>query len=139
LFGGSCDCPVGDCRIAPASDGDWMPGMPRPTGPVPAEPAGAFTQEMHTRDRIDSNWIECADGIKRPAHYANFPIDPVTFALINELPAWKFQVVKYTCRAGMKGDESDDIQKAIRHLEMRLELLKRQRDGSIGHVVGRPL
>jgi len=23
--------------------------MPRPTGPVPAEPAGEFTQEMHTR------------------------------------------------------------------------------------------
>src|ERR1700722_7387473 len=88
LFGGSCNCPVGDCGVAPAlmrrkaadvaaliaqadeaarsggagidvteqvlrGDGDWMPGMPRPTGPVPAEPAGEFTQEMHTRDRID--------------------------------------------------------------------------------------
>lgn len=121
------------------SDPDWMPGQSQPSGPVASEPAGAFSQEMHTRDRIDSNWIECADGIKRPAHYARFPIDPVTFALINELPAWKFQVVKYTCRAGGKGNEEDDIQKAIRHLQMRLELLKRQREGTLGHVVGRPL
>lgn len=30
------------------SDGDYLPGDPRPEGPVPPEPAGTFTQEMHT-------------------------------------------------------------------------------------------
>src|SRR6202012_1173803 len=32
------------------NDPDWMPGMERPAGPVPAEPAGVFTQDMHTRE-----------------------------------------------------------------------------------------
>jgi hypothetical protein len=94
---------------------------------------------MHTKNRIDSNWILCDDGIERPAHYAKHLIDPVTFAMYNDLAAWKFQVVKYTVRAGDKGSEEDDIKKAIRHLEMRLELLKRKREGTLGNVVGRPL
>ena len=31
------------------SDPDWMPGQSQPSGPVAPEPAGAFSQEMHTR------------------------------------------------------------------------------------------
>ena len=119
-----------------STDPDYLPGEPVPDS-VPDEPPGVFSAGMHTRN--GSQWVKCEDGIERPAHYANYPIDPVTFALINDLAAWKFQVVKYTCRAGLKGDEEDDIRKAIRHLQMRLELLKRQRDGTLSHVVGRPL
>lgn len=29
---------------------EWMPGMDRPTGPIPPEPAGAFAADMHTRN-----------------------------------------------------------------------------------------
>jgi len=29
--------------------GDWLPGDPRPVGPVPPEPPGNFRQDMHTR------------------------------------------------------------------------------------------
>lgn len=32
-----------------SSDGDYMPGMPQPTGPAPPEPPGEFSPGMHTR------------------------------------------------------------------------------------------
>ena len=35
-----------------ASDGDWLPGMTRPTGPALPEPPGKFRQDMHTRRAI---------------------------------------------------------------------------------------
>lgn len=31
------------------SDGDYLPGDPQPTGPVPPEPPGEFRRDMHTR------------------------------------------------------------------------------------------
>ena len=35
------------------SDGDYLPGEPRPRGPVPNEPPGLFSDAMHTR------WATC--------------------------------------------------------------------------------
>lgn len=80
------------------------------------------------------------DDIKRPEHYARFAIEPITFIMMNDLPAWAANVVKYVCRAPHKHDrEEQDIRKAIRYCEMRLELLKREREGTDGSFVNRPL
>lgn len=80
------------------------------------------------------------DDIKRPEHYARFAIEPCTFIMANELPFWAGNVIKYVCRAPHKhANEEVDIRKAIRYCEMRLELLKREREGTDGEVEGRPL
>lgn len=85
-------------------------------------------------------WEKKGDGIPRPSHYARFSIEPVTFCMLNNLPFWASNVVKYVCRAPYKHEaEEADIKKAIRYCEMRLEELKRRQEGTIGDVAGRPL
>lgn len=85
-------------------------------------------------------WEKKGDGIQRPSHYARFSIEPVTFCMLNNLPFWASNVVKYVCRAPYKHKtEEADIKKAIRYCEMRLEELKRRQEGTIGDVAGRPL
>lgn len=66
---------------------------------------------------------------ERPPHYARFPIEPLTFCMVNNLPGWATLVTKYICRAPWKGDEVGDIQKAIRCCEMRLEQIRREKAG----------
>lgn len=80
------------------------------------------------------------DEIKRPDHYARFAIEPCTFIMLNELPYWAGNVVKYVVRAPHKhSDERIDIRKAIRYCEMRIEELDRVAAGTDGDVIGRPL
>lgn len=55
-----------------------------------------------------------------PPHY-DLPIQPKVYCQQNDLPGWKWDVIKYTTRAGNKGAEQDDILKAMRCLELRLE------------------
>ena len=79
------------------------------------------------------------DEIKRPSYYERFPVEPCTFAMVNALPFWAGNVVKYVCRAPYKHEtEEEDIRKAIRYCEMRLEQIKRDREGYGEAIVGRP-
>jgi len=57
------------------------------------------------------------------AHYRQGGIEPVDFILSNNLPAWKAMAIKYVFRAGKKGDERVDIEKAIWWLQERLKRL----------------
>lgn len=77
--------------------------------------------------------------IKRPEHYARFPIEPVTFIMMNDLPFWAANVVKYACRAPFKhSEENADLDKIIRYAQMRKEQLKRERENDRA-VVWNPL
>lgn len=75
---------------------------------------------------------------QRPAHYARFPIEPCTFIMLNGLPFWAGNVVKYVCRAPYKENEEADIRKAIRYCEMRIEELRRAKAAD-QRVVNNPL
>lgn len=90
------------------------------------------------RSNVEVDDIE--DDIERPSHYARFPIEPVTFIMLNDLPYWAGNVVKYVSRAPFKHeDEREDIKKAIRYCEMRLEQLDREANGTTAQVINRPL
>ena len=41
----------------------------------------------------------------------------------NRMEFWRGNVIKYVARAGFKGDEIQDLEKAIRYLEMRINEL----------------
>jgi len=72
------------------------------------------------------------DIIRRPSHYTNFAIEPITFIMRNGLSFWKGNVIKYVCRAGakkydgMNGVESEitDLKKVMRYAEMRINMLE---------------
>ena len=72
------------------------------------------------------------DIIRRPSHYTNFAIEPITFIMRNGLSFWKGNVIKYVCRAGAKkydgmdGVESEitDLKKVMRYAEMRINMLE---------------
>lgn len=110
-------------------------------GSLPAQMAAVDAQIERLQAEVDpEDWGGVATAIERPKHYTLFPIEPQTFAMINDLPAWTFNVVKYVCRAPHKhDDETIDLKKAIRCIEMRIEQLKREKDGTIGDVIRRPL
>ena len=75
---------------------------------------------------------EIDDIIRKPSHYTNFAIEPITFIMRNGLSFWKGNVIKYVCRAGAKkydgmtGLESEitDLKKVMRYAEMRINMLE---------------
>lgn len=72
------------------------------------------------------------DIVTRPAHYACFEIEPLTFIMRNGLSFWQGNPIKYICRAGKKlypgqdavQSEITDLEKARRMLEMRIKQLR---------------
>ena len=73
-----------------------------------------------------------SDAVVRPSHYARWKIGPITFLMRNGCEYWRGNVVKYAMRAGHKqqpnksmiGSEIEDLQKAIRYCEMRINQLR---------------
>ena len=75
---------------------------------------------------------EVADIVHKPAHYARFKIEPITFIMRNGMEFWRGNPIKYIARAGYKlypgqdarQSEITDLKKAIRMCEMRVRLLE---------------
>lgn len=57
-------------------------------------------------------------------HYKGMTIQPLEFSYKNNLNVFQSNVVKYTCRAPLKGDTIKDIDKAIHYLQMWKETLQ---------------
>ena len=72
------------------------------------------------------------DIVNKPAHYARYTIEPVTFTMKNNLDFATGNIVKYALRAGHKNYEGKDpcesaiidLQKVIRYAEMKINLIK---------------
>ena len=72
------------------------------------------------------------DTIRQPEHYAQHRLQPVVFIMSNGLSFWAGNVIKYVSRAGTKlypnqdsvQSEINDIRKAIRYCEMRINQLE---------------
>lgn len=75
---------------------------------------------------------ELEDIIKRPSHYTDYKIEPVTFVMENRLPFEVGNIVKYACRAGKKlypnqdatQSRITDMRKVIRYAEMEINRLQ---------------
>jgi hypothetical protein len=99
----------------------YTPG-PRQAQPMCPKPARASVPEPAPEP----------DVVRRPAHYARWKIEPITFIMENDLPFYKGNPVKYIVRAGHKlyegkdavQSEIIDLEKAARMIEMRLGQLK---------------
>jgi hypothetical protein len=75
------------------------------------------------------------DKIVRPAHYAGFTIDPITFINANGLSFNAGNVVKYVTRAPRKGGVAD-LLKARRYLDIEIERLAREQRVAAGEAPG---
>lgn len=62
------------------------------------------------------------------AHYKNFTIQPYHFAMVNELNAFQFAVVKYACRY-LNKDGIRDLQKIVHFAELETERLQALQSG----------
>ena len=63
------------------------------------------------------------DMVTMPAHYARLAIEPTHFIVANKLDWFQGNVIKYTCRTDFK-DGIQDMQKAIRYLQMRIKYVQ---------------
>lgn len=72
------------------------------------------------------------DVVTRPVHYTDATVEPVLYAMLNNLPGWQYNVVKYAWRAGKKlypgkdakQSELIDLEKAKRNIELRIRQLE---------------
>lgn len=70
--------------------------------------------------------------VTRPAHYAKWVIEPITFIMRNKMEFWRGNIIKYAARAGSKlydgmdevQSEIADLEKVRRYAEMRINELK---------------
>ena len=89
--------------------------------------------EQWMKDKVNEiqDMVKEPDLIKAPLHYAQHTNQPVDFIMSNRLSFWAGNVIKYVARAGTKlypgqdpvQSEINDINKAIRYCEMRLNQL----------------
>jgi hypothetical protein len=64
-----------------------------------------------------------------PTHYDNKKeYDLIDVALDYNLNFFRFNVLKYICRAGKKEDEIKDLEKAIDYLERELQHLRKEQE-----------
>lgn len=64
------------------------------------------------------------DMVVKPSHYERWNIEPVTFIMLNDMEFWRGNVIKYVARAGFKDDEIQDLLKAKRYIDMRINQLE---------------
>lgn len=61
-------------------------------------------------------------------HYKTFAIQPSEYCELNKLSHLQSQVIKYVSRAGKKGDEIEDWEKARHCIDLKLQLLKKEKE-----------
>lgn len=64
------------------------------------------------------------DQVVKPEHYERWEIEPVTFIMLNNMDFWRGNVIKYVARAGFKDNEIQDLEKAKRYIDMRINQLE---------------
>lgn len=67
------------------------------------------------------------DPVSSPSHYTRFAIEPITFIMANELPFDTGNIIKYVTRAPYKGKEIEDLKKARRMIDMKIDQLENPR------------
>lgn len=65
-----------------------------------------------------------SDQVVKPEHYERWEIEPITFIMLNNMDFWRGNVIKYVARAGFKDDEIQDLEKAKRYIDMRINQLE---------------
>jgi hypothetical protein len=72
------------------------------------------------------------DPVDHPTHYNHGKIEAITFIEDQQLDFHLGNVVKYICRAKHKGNEYQDLLKALWYLERHIKNLENEHDRS-GH------
>lgn len=63
------------------------------------------------------------DPIDHPKHYSRWAMEPIEFIMINDLPGWLANVIKYTMRYDAK-DGLTDLYKSRSYLDMKIRQLE---------------
>jgi hypothetical protein len=101
------------CERTPRIEGDVWPELPTVTQPPDDDDVDLFMPSA----------AGAADAIHHPHHYARWPMEPIEFIAINDLPWWLANVIKYTMRFDAK-DGVKDLYKARSYLEMKIKELE---------------
>ena len=64
------------------------------------------------------------DSVNHPSHYTRGKIEVIDFIADQKLNVNRGNAIKYICRAGFKGDEIEDLEKAIVYLQHEIKVLK---------------
>lgn len=76
---------------------------------------GCYSQELVL--------AEAPDSVNHPAHYTQYPVEVIE--ITEHLNFCRGNAVKYICRAGHKGDELEDLRKALWYIRREIERLEK--------------
>lgn len=84
--------------------------------------------ENNPKELKEENKPKEEDKVINPDYYSNSDIDVIEFCFLNKLEFWVGNVLKYCVRSGKKSieTETDDLRKAIRYIERRIEFINRK-------------
>src|SRR6476660_9700512 len=81
-------------------------------------------KESHYAKNVNTlDSVEQKDNVQLPYHYARFKFEPIKFICENKLDFFQGCIIKYVCRYDAKNG-IEDLEKAIRCLEMYIKFLK---------------
>ncbi len=65
--------------------------------------------------------------VYRPAHYTDWPMEPMTYIMLNNIPFAEGNIIKYIMR-WRKKNGIQDLQKAKRIIDMLIEMESNKKD-----------
>ena len=95
------------------------PADPKNTQPFQWTPPGP----RHAQVLQEQFQPPSGDAVHQPPHYARWKMQPIEFLMINDVPGWLFNVVKYCFRYDAK-DGLQDLYKARSYLDMKIRALE---------------
>lgn len=66
-----------------------------------------------------------SDAVNHPQHYTSHPSGTECIAITEHMNFCKGNAVKYIWRAGEKGDEAQDLEKAVWYLQREIARIKK--------------
>ncbi len=87
-------------EASPIKGGDLK--QPRYVKDAPPPKSDGYRPEVAaTKEELRRNAAAAlGDKVYRPAHYARWKIEPITFIMLNDMEYWRGAICKYAARAG---------------------------------------
>lgn len=90
--------------------------------PVKQSPVLNYKPHLYAPNPIKEA-VKPKDNVMHPAHYARWAMEPIEFIMVNDLPGWLANVIKYVMRYDAK-DGLQDLYKARSYLDMKIRQLE---------------
>jgi hypothetical protein len=129
----------GDNPNPPEVEPEWLPGLPEVSVMDDVPPVVDWSKVTVQKDphpyaqnvaamRFPPAGAGSPDMVNHPPHYTDHPSGVECIAIVEHMPFNRGSAIKYVWRAGAKGDEIEDLEKARWYLDREIGRMRKLRD-----------